>query len=214
MRALAERLGVATPILPVTDDDVRTIIETDGGALPFQTYFVRLRCAPAARGCRFEGAETAQLSHEVLQALDDPALAGVILCPSNPYLSIDPILAVRPLRERLRRLEVPVIAVSPIIGGRAIKGPAAKMMTELGLDPSPAVIADRYADFLDATLIDEEDAALAAVDKRLLVAKTMMHTRQDRAQLARDCLAAIDMITKGASPPIPARDRNVQRTEK
>jgi len=191
MRSVSERLGVTVPILPVTDDPVRTTIETDEGVLPFQTYFVRLRCAPVVRGCRFEGAETARLSDAVAQALDDPALAGAILCPSNPYLSIAPILAVPGMRERLRALEVPVIAVSPIIGGQAIKGPAAKMMKELGFDPSPQVIADMYADFVDMVLIDEADAALAESNAKLLVAQTMMRTREDRAALARACLAAI-----------------------
>jgi LPPG:FO 2-phospho-L-lactate transferase len=191
MRAMSARLGVKVPILPATDDPVRTMIETDEGLLPFQTYFVRLRCAPAVRGCRFEGAETARLSDAVVQALDDPSLAGVILCPSNPYLSIAPILGVPGMRERLQALGVPVIAVSPIIGGQAIKGPAAKMMTELGLDPSPKVIADMYADFVDRVLIDEADAALAEADARLLVAQTIMRTREDRAALARICLKAI-----------------------
>jgi LPPG:FO 2-phospho-L-lactate transferase len=192
MRGLAERLGVSVPILPVSDDPVRTVIETVDGVLPFQTYFVRLRCAPVALGCRYEGAQTARLSEEVVAALNDPALAGVILCPSNPYLSLDPILAVGGIRDMLRALEVPVIAVSPIIGGQAIKGPAAKMMRELGLDPSPRVIADRYADFLDATLIDVVDAQLAETDPRLMVTKTLMTTRQDRARLAQACLDAID----------------------
>jgi LPPG:FO 2-phospho-L-lactate transferase len=191
MHGLSERLGVKVPILPVTDDPVRTSIQTDEGVLPFQTYFVRLRCAPVARGCRFEGAETARLSDAVAQALDDPALTGVILCPSNPYLSIAPILAVPGMRDRLRALEVPVIAVSPIIGGQAVKGPAAKMMKELGIDPSAQAIADMYADFVDKVLIDEADAALAESDARLLVAQTMMRTREDRAALARTCLAVI-----------------------
>jgi LPPG:FO 2-phospho-L-lactate transferase len=191
MRGLSARLGVTVPILPVTDDPLRTMIETDEGVLPFQTYFVRRRCAPVARGCRFEGAETARLSAAVAHALHDPALTGVILCPSNPYLSIAPILAVPGMRETLRALDVPVIAVSPIIGGQAIKGPAAKMMRELGIDPSAQAIADIYADFVDTVLIDEEDAALADNDARLLVAQTVMRTREDRAELARACLAVI-----------------------
>ncbi len=195
MRHLARRLGVLVPILPVSDDPVRTVIETDDGPLPFQTYFVGLRCAPVALGCRYEGAQTARLSDDVAAALDDPALSGVILCPSNPYLSLDPILAVGRMRDMLRALEVPVIAVSPIIGGQAIKGPAAKMMREMGLDPSPLVIADRYADFLDATIIDVVDAKLAANHPRLFVAKTLMKTREDRAGLARACLAAIEQLS-------------------
>jgi LPPG:FO 2-phospho-L-lactate transferase len=195
-RTLAQLLGVAVCILPVTDDDVRTMVETDAGVLPFQTYFVKLRCAPVARGCRFEGAQTARLSAQVEQALRDPALAGVIVCPSNPYLSIDPILAVGGLRAMLRDADVPVIAVSPIIGGEAIKGPAAKMMRELGLAPSARVTADYYGDFVDVTLIDEVDAALAKDDARLLVAKTLMRTREDRAGLARACIEAVEKIRK------------------
>jgi LPPG:FO 2-phospho-L-lactate transferase len=201
MQLLAERLGVAVPILPVSDDPVRTVIETDKGDLPFQTYFVRLRCVPVALGCRYEGVQSARLSPGVVAALEDPTLAGVILCPSNPYLSLDPILAVGSMRQILCALKVPVIAVSPIIGGQAIKGPAAKMMRELGLAPSPLVIADRYADFLDATLIDTVDTELADSDPRLIVAKTLMHTRQDRAALARACLNTIEAISKGKRVP-------------
>jgi LPPG:FO 2-phospho-L-lactate transferase len=190
---LARRLGVSVPILPVTDDRLRTMVETDEGVLNFQTYFVRRRCEPVVRGLSFDGAETARLSEAVAAALDDRRLAGVILCPSNPYLSIGPMLAVPGLRDRLRRLRVPRIAVSPIVGGQALKGPAAKMMRELGQDPSPHAVADLYADIVDRVLVDTEDAGLVAGDASFAVAGTVMRSTEDRVALAQVC---VDLVAE------------------
>jgi LPPG:FO 2-phospho-L-lactate transferase len=188
---LARRLGVAVAVLPVSDDPLRTIVHSDRGPLAFQDYFVRLRCEPALRRLEFEGASTARLAPGVRAALDSPALAGVILCPSNPYLSVAPMLALPELRERLRALTVPVIAVAPIVAGQAIKGPTAKIMRELGVEPAADVVAGLYADFVDAVLVDTADAALAAHDPRLLVAPTVMKTASDKIALARGCLALL-----------------------
>ena len=118
----------------MTDDPVRTVVETDAGTLAFQDYFVREQCRPAVRGIRFDGADAARPTAQVLEALSAPDLAGIIICPSNPWLSVDPILAVPGMREALRASGAPIIAVSPIIGGKAVKGPTAKIMAELGLD--------------------------------------------------------------------------------
>ena len=134
--ALSRRLGVTARILPVADEPVRTMVESDTGMLAFQDYFVRQQCRPVVRSIRYEGAATARVTSQVEAALSEPALAGVIICPSNPWLSIDPILAVPGIREALRGSGAPIIAVTPIIAGRAVKGPTAKIMAELGSMPT------------------------------------------------------------------------------
>jgi len=191
---LAQQLGVHSIVAPVTDSPLRTMVETDQGQLAFQDYFVRLRCAPELRSLDFQGASAARLSPAVRAALNHPDLAGVILCPSNPYLSIAPMLAVAELRQSLRALQAPVIAVSPIVAGDAIKGPTAKIMRELGVQPTATVVADLYADFIDAVLIDTADAPLAANDTRLVVAPTVMKTTEQKIALARVCIGLIDTL--------------------
>jgi len=198
---LAQQLGVHSIVAPVTDSPLRTMVETDQGRLAFQDYFVRLRCAPELRSLDFQGASAARLSPAVRAALNHPDLAGVILCPSNPYLSIAPMLAVVELRQSLRALQAPVIAVSPIVAGDAIKGPTAKITRELGVQPTATVVADLYADFIDAVLIDTADAPLAANDTRLVVASTVMKTTEQKIALARVCVGLIDKLrdTQGGS---------------
>jgi LPPG:FO 2-phospho-L-lactate transferase len=191
---ISRRLGVAITVVPVSDHPVRTLVATDQGRLAFQDYFVRLRCEPQVRSLEFEGAASAPLAPAVRAALERPDLAGVILCPSNPYLSVAPMLAVTELRERLRALTVPVLAVSPIVAGEAIKGPTAKIMRELGVQPTAGVIGDLYRDFVDAVVVDTADAALAAADGRFVVAPTVMKTQEQKAALARHCLALIDRL--------------------
>ena len=132
---LAQSFGVKSRILPMCDEALRTVVETDQGPLAFQDYFVREQCRPTVRAIRFDGAQAAKPSPQVRAALADPALAGIIICPSNPWLSVDPILAVPGLREAIRASGAPVIAVSPIIAGKAVKGPTAKIMRELNLEP-------------------------------------------------------------------------------
>jgi LPPG:FO 2-phospho-L-lactate transferase len=193
---LSRRLGVAITIVPVSDHPVRTMVTTDQGRLAFQDYFVRLRCAPRLRSLEFEGAASAPLAPAVRATLESADLAGVILCPSNPYLSVAPMLAITELREHLRELTVPVLAVSPIVAGEAIKGPTAKIMRELGVEPTAGVIADLYADFVDAVIVDTADAALAATDGRFVVAPTVMKTLEEKTALARDCIAAIDTLCR------------------
>jgi LPPG:FO 2-phospho-L-lactate transferase len=188
---IASALGVSATITPVSDDPLRTIVHTDAGRLAFQDYFVRLRCEPRVQHLEFAGAAVSRLAPALLTALESPGLAGVILCPSNPYLSIAPMLAASDLRARLAALRVPVIAVSPIVGGEAIKGPAAKMMRELGQVPGPAAIAELYADFLDLLLIDESDVALATGRADMRVADIVMKSPAARDALARKCLRVI-----------------------
>src|SRR5437899_2641177 len=143
------RLGVAARLVPMSDDKVRTRLRTEEGWLDFQDYFVRRRCAPPVREIAYDGAASARAHPDLLAALRDPRLRTVVICPSNPLLSIEPILAVAELREAIARAAAPVVAVSPIIGGRAVKGPTAKMMSELGLEVSAVAVARSSQDLLD-----------------------------------------------------------------
>ena len=187
---LSERLGVAARVLPMSDDPVRTVAETDTGTLAFQEYFVRDQCRPVVRSLRYEGAGAARMTAQVEAALSAATLGGVILCPSNPWLSIDPILAVPGMRAALRASGAPVIAVSPIIGGRAVKGPTAKIMAELGLAPDVRSIARHYGDLLDALVVDAADGEAAkGLPLRTSVTGTLMQTMDDKIALARHCLA-------------------------
>jgi LPPG:FO 2-phospho-L-lactate transferase len=194
---LFRRLGIAVRVLPMSDDVVRTRLRTSEGWLDFQDYFVRRRCAPEVRELAYDGAATAHAHPDVLAALRDPALRAVVLCPSNPHLSIEPILAVPGLHEAIARCNAPVVAVSSIIGGRAVKGPTAKMMAELGLPVSAAAVARRYGDLLDGYVIDHEDRHAAdALGIPVTVAHTLMVTLEDRERLAREVLAAADALAK------------------
>lgn len=201
-RVLAQRLGVPASVLPMSDQPVRTLVSTDEGELAFQHYFVRRRCEPVVKGFRFDGADRAQPSPEVIDALSSPDLRGVIVCPSNPYVSIGPMLAVAGFRGRLQALDVPIVAVSPIVGGKAIKGPAAKMMQELATPPSALAVARLYGDLIDAMIVDEADRALldrrGPDDPRLIVAQTVMKSAQDRVALARRCLEIVEQLRAGA----------------
>ena len=202
---LAARLGVPSRIAPMSDDPVRTVVETPDGDLPFQEYFVRRRCEPAVRGLRFEGAPEARMSAAFEAALADPTLDAVVVCPSNPYLSVDPILAIPGVRAALAGCAAPVVAVSPIVGGRAIKGPAAKIMEELGVEVSAATVADRYRDLLDGFVLDETDRALAAAIESadmgaglcVQVEQTVMRSGEDRARLAVRVLEFARLLRDG-----------------
>ena len=191
------RLGIAARLLPMSDDPVRTRLRTTEGWLDFQDYFVRLRCAPVISELAFAGAETARPHPAFLAALRDPTLRVVVICPSNPFISIDPILAVPGVRAALRECPAPVVAVSPIIAGKAVKGPTAKMMEELGLPVDAATVARHYRDFLDLYIADEEDAAaLAGLDVPVVLARTLMQTLADREALARTVIAAAERVRK------------------
>ncbi len=194
-RTLALELRVPSALLPMCDAPAPTVVLTDQGEMSFQEYFVKHRCQPVARGFRYGAERGATLTAEVLDVLEDAHLDGIIICPSNPYLSVAPILAVPGLRDLLTHARVPVIAVSPIIGGAAVKGPAAKIMQELELAVSPLEIARSYRDFLDVMLIDELDAPLiasrAANDPALVAAPILMRTADDRRRLAATCLGLL-----------------------
>ncbi len=190
--ALAESFGIAHRILPMSDDAVRTRVMTTQGVMDFQYYFVREKCRPQVHGFEFDGAPDARVNPQWVQWLDSPALKGVILCPSNPFVSIDPILSLPGLREKLAECAAPVVAVSPVVAGAAIKGPTVKMMHELNVPNTAEWVAEHYLDFLDGFILDDEDKALVPAVEVLgltvIATNTVMVTLDDRVQLAQDCL--------------------------
>lgn len=195
--ALCAKMGIAQRILPMSDDPVRTRLLTEDGWIDFQEYFVHRRCEPVVRELRFHGAEAAVPHPDFMAALADPRLQAVVICPSNPFISVEPILAIPGVRAALAACKAPVIAVSPIIAGRAVKGPTAKMMTELGLDATAGTVAQRYADLLDGYVIDHADMAeVVSIDARVTLAQTLMTTMEDREGLARTVLDAAAVLRR------------------
>ncbi len=195
--AICQRLGVGPRVLPMSDDPVRTRLLTESGWIDFQEYFVHRRCEPVVKELDFHGAATARPHPDFMAALADPALQGVVICPSNPFISVEPILAIPGVRPALAACKAPVIAVSPIIAGRAVKGPTAKMMTELGLDATAGTVAQRYSDLLDGYVIDHADMAeVVSIDARVTLAQTLMTTMEDREALARTVLDAAAVLRR------------------
>jgi LPPG:FO 2-phospho-L-lactate transferase len=184
----ARRWEIGSKILPMTDQRVATMLATDAGDLEFQDYFVARRCAPVVSRVWFEGAAAAQPAPGVLEAIRDPETAAILIAPSNPYLSVDPILAIPGVKAALAAAAAPVVAVSPIIGGKAVKGPTAKLMAELGVAITPRAIAAHYAGVIDGLLVDERDKP-EDPGIRFAAADTLMHTLDDRARVARAALA-------------------------
>ncbi len=188
-------LGIAIRVLPMSDDPVRTRVLTAEGGLDFQEYFVHRQCRPAVLGFEFAGAAGARAQPEALAALQRPDLRAIVICPSNPFVSVEPILAVPGIRDALERTAVPVLAVTPIIGGRAVKGPAAKMLTELGLEVSGAAVARRYAGLIDGFVTDAGDPPPPPLPGiRFFPAATLMQSTEDRLRLARAVLQAADAL--------------------
>ena len=187
-RALCRSLGIEHRIVPMTGDPLRTRVVTDRGTLPFQDYFVRQGCRPRVQAVEFNGAGQARAHPGFAALLNSSELGAVILCPSNPFLSIDPILSLEGVRSGLRSAAAPVVAVSPIVGGKALKGPAARIMAELDMPANNLSIAQYYRDFLDGLVIDRVDEHEAGAIERLgikvKVTNTVMRTIQDRVDLA------------------------------
>ena len=193
-----KQLGITARVLPMSDDPIRTYVRTDEGEVSFQEYFTTLGCEPVVRGFNYAGADSAMLTPEVSDALDSEDLEAVIISPANPYHTIGPILAVPGMRELMRKRHAPVIAVTPIVGGRALKGSAAKIMGERRQEASARRVALEYLRLIDGFVIDAEDAA-GAEDVRasgieVLVANTVMRTVEDRTSLARAVLAFAQTI--------------------
>ena len=187
-RDFCKAWGVKHTVLPMSDSPVRTIVQTDEGELPFQEYFVHLKCEPRVNGFRFEGIEAAEPAPGAKEALESANV--LVICPSNPWVSVDPIL--RTLRVGT---EKQIIAVSPIIGGETVKGPAAKMYRELGIEPSAVAVANHYRNLVTDFVLDEIDSQLIesvrGLNMRVFVTNTLMNSHEDRKQLARDVLNQI-----------------------
>ncbi len=192
---LARRLGVRHPLLPMSDAPVRTRVITAKGELAFQDYFVRERCRPRVQGFRFAGSRAARPAPALQALMQSGRISGLVLCPSNPFVSVAPILAVPGIRAWLRRRDFPVVAVSPIVGGAALKGPAAKMMRELKLDASAAGIARHYGGLVDGWVIDHADAKLQTTIEKMgrgvLVTDTIMRSPAYSARLAATLVAYV-----------------------
>jgi LPPG:FO 2-phospho-L-lactate transferase len=184
------RLGISARLLPMSDDSVRTRLRTPEGWLDFQDYFVRLRASPVVCEIAYADAADARANPDFLAVLAGDDLELVVICPSNPFLSVDPILSLPRARDALRVCQAPVIAVSPIIGGKAVKGPTAKIMAELGLPVGAAAVAQHYEDILDVFIADEADAnEVENLGIPVRLARTLMSTIEDREDLARVVLA-------------------------
>jgi len=201
-RQLQARLGVVATILPMTDEPVRTQVRTDDGWIAFQDYFVRLRQAPEVREVRFDGIEAARPTPEVVAAID--AASVVVIAPSNPIVSVRPILAVPGMTEALagaRDRGTRVVAVSGIIGGKALKGPADRMLASLGHEPTALGVARGYAGLIDTFVMDTVDRGLVpaveALGLRAVVTDTIMTDDASRARLAGSVLAAVGGDQRG-----------------
>jgi len=194
---LAQQFGVSQTIVPMSDDPVHTwvLAETEAGIdwLPFQEYFVKHQCGPRIHRIEYRGSQLAAVSPQLEAALTTPNTRAVVICPSNPFLSIDPILAVPGMVNLLRNCHAPVIAVSPVVGGRALKGPTAKIMKELGMAVDVAAIAEHYLGIIDGLVIDDQDRdqleSVQTMGVPTMVTNTVMVSLEDRKQLARDILS-------------------------
>ena len=195
--ALFRAVGIEHQALPMSDAPVRTMINTDAGQLAFQHYFVRERCEPVVRGFAYDGADSAQAVPEFDAWMADADLAGVIICPSNPFLSIDPIFAIAGIKQTLLDCKAPVVAVSPIVDGVAIKGPTAKIMAELDVPTDAAAIAAHYGPLLDGFIIDEADRALEtairAAGLDVVATQSVMRTLDDKIDLAHTALELLQV---------------------
>ncbi len=188
-RELAGRLGIRHALIPMSDSPVRTRVLTARGELACQDYFVRDRCRPRVRGFRFAGSRKAQPAPAFAQIMRSRKVRAVVICPSNPYVSVAPVLSVPAIRAWIRQRDFPVVAVSPIVGGAALKGPAAKMMRELGCEATALGVVRYYGSSVDGWVIDRQDAklqrAIEREGKAVIVIDTVMNDRAKSAQLAK-----------------------------
>jgi LPPG:FO 2-phospho-L-lactate transferase len=189
VRQLCERFKVKSNIVPMSDTAVRTIVECDIGSLSFQEYFVKNRCQPIVSAIHYKGIEAATPAQAFLDCLDDEQLQAIVICPSNPFLSVNPILSLPTLKEKIRNTGKPVIVVSPIVQGKSIKGPTAKLMQELKLECSVKTIAEMYKDIATGIIIDRKDEAatdeISAIGLKVISENIVMNNLQDKIDLAR-----------------------------
>jgi LPPG:FO 2-phospho-L-lactate transferase len=186
---MSRHFGIVSRILPMTNDMVRTMVVTEEGTLDFQHYFVQRRCEPVVKSLAYAGASDALVQSEIRQLLEQDSLQAIVLCPSNPWLSLAPMLEMTSFREALRESSAPVIAVSPLIGGQAVKGPTAKIMRDLRLEVSSATIASFYEGVIDGFVLDSSDAYLASqIPVATHVTSTLMKSTADKQRLAREVI--------------------------
>ncbi len=190
VRCIRQALGVRSEILPMSDQPVRTMIETGAGRLNFQEYLVKLRAEPTIRKIDFDGVEAAHAAPGVLDAIAEAQ--GIVICPSNPLISIGPILAVPGIRDALKKRRKDVVAICPIVGGKSLKGPSDKMLAELGLKSSASSVARLYRDFCGTFILDSADAeqrsAIESLGMEVVIAPTVMRDMEDKEKLAREVL--------------------------
>ena len=193
---LASSFGVEAKIVPMTNDLVSTVVETREGDLAFQHYFVRDRCLPIVKRFRFEGIKSSVINPSIKEYGEENNKSAVLLAPSNPFVSIDPIIGVPGMTEELLKMKGPKIAISPIINSKAIKGPAAKMMQELGIPSTSIEVTNHYKGLIDAVVIDHADAALSEkiedMGIKVFVTNTVMHSLKEKITLANECLNFIE----------------------
>ena len=190
--SFCRKFGVKSQIVPATDEPLKTLVKTPEGILSFQHYFVRDQCRPKILALQYEGSENAQPCPPLEEALESSLLQTVVVCPSNPFLSIDPILAVKGVREKLKSSNARVIAVSPIVGGDAVKGPTANNLRDLGFSVSAYTIAKYYSDFIDGFMLDKGDeneiSRIESQGIQVGLAETVMTDLQSKIKLAEDVL--------------------------
>ena len=191
---LRQRFGLGCRLLPMSDDPVPTKIVTDGGVLPFQEYLVKHRAEPRVKEVRFEGVERARPAPGVVDAIRESS--AVVICPSNPLISIGPILAVKGVRVALQSTPARVIAVSPVVGGKSLKGPTDRMLRDLGMEVSALQVAKLYKDFLNVLVIDHADETIRSEIERIgvqvVVAQTIMHGAEEKVKLAQVVISILD----------------------
>lgn len=195
VQQIAKQWGIDATILPMTNQTVATQVLTDSTEIPFQEYFVRQQCQPVVKGIRFEGVEQAQMCPDIKAALADPHLQAIVIAPSNPYLSVDPILSVPGMKEALRAASVPIIAVTPVIGDSAVKGPTTKIMRELQLTPSALTVAQYYEGLIDGFLFDSSDVAeCSLMPMQAAHCDTLMKNTDDKKRVASAVLSLAEQI--------------------
>lgn len=195
----AARLGAGACILPMSDDPVATVLSTDEGRMDFQPWFVGRQAQPRVRSISYVGAAEAHLTEEIRCALAAPDLTGVVICPSNPWLSIGPVLAVPGLKQAIRAAGLPVVVVSPLIAGKAVKGPTAKILADMGVSPGFGAIRDYYEDLADGYVVDEVDLAEARqmTQHEVAATATLMATPEDKRRVAHTALHLLRRLRHG-----------------
>ena len=195
-RSLSQSLGVQHIILPMSEKPIQTIVKTDQGELAFQEYFVKYQCTPKVKEISNVGCETAEVPIYLKELINKNKFSGVIICPSNPYLSVDPILSINEIKTFLLETDIPILAVSPIIANDSIKGPTSKIMREMNIDPSVESIAQHYSGLIDVLVIDHKDTSCQPVtDSMTYVTDSIyMSNSEEKISLATNCLEQLKKL--------------------